>query len=475
MKTIIEILIDNSRSMGPFKAHNNYNCLMPDGSSRMSFAKLILRNEIISTFDYASKITIRKFHSNYKDNNKFVAEVIYDKDFNFEAISQIIKEIPDPIDTGGTPITAAIEESIEALSKYSDDDRKIILVTDGEENKRGDYKQAAEKALALYGIKCNIFIVGIALTSEAETKARNLAKDTGGQYVNLKAKTYDKAYLQNTLYSFKVAAVAESTQNAINSLNSEPKVSPNLTLSKTNTSVPIQNNTTPNYQHTTTIANTTEDFEIESQVECKTPLISKENLEFKEFQEGQDKMENFSLSLEKNTEIIKLFSKQLELITQEVQNLKKVTSDELDDQEPIITENSELNEKIRHTSEGFLFEKLRSKYGNKVKWLNVEGESFNNHDFEVFEDTNNNSIEYYIECKGSVHSEKVFYMTKNEWHFFLQNTKNYQLYFVSSVLSSPQLIKIGNLFDWLLSGKVVPFALKNTKLKAERIVFTITA
>lgn len=162
MKTIIEVLIDNSRSMGPFQVkENNGQYLLPDGSTRMNLAKTILKNEFVPTFDYASKIIVRKFHSNDKDNNKLVIETIYDTNLDTEILRQKIEEILDPVDTGGTPITDAIKYSINELSKFPEADRKIILVTDGEETGEGDYNKAAKEALQLHGIPCNVFIIRV--------------------------------------------------------------------------------------------------------------------------------------------------------------------------------------------------------------------------------------------------------------------------------------------------------------------------
>lgn len=479
MTTIVEILIDNSRSMGPFQVkENNGQYLLPDGSTRMNFAKSVLRDEVLPTFDYASKITVRKFHSNDKDNGNLVIETIYDRDFDTETLSQKIEEIPDPVETGGTPITDAIKYSINALSKHSEADRKIILVTDGEETGEGDYNKAANEALKLHGIPCNIFIIGIALTEAGDIKAKGLATDTGGSYINLQAKNYDRTTLQNVLRPLKKAAVAISIDNNTRLISSTATVQPispsipkPIVNSQTNVAQP-QNLTTqsatPNSQKPVEVKpddKLVQQFQVTEIKEITTVenVINPQEIE--------NNMSIFSEQIEQNTTAIKLISKQLGIISEEIKSLKNVEEED-DEIEPKIKENAEINEKIRVASESFLFEKLKQKFGERVKWLNEQKESGSNHDFEVT-DSLDNSIEYYIECKGSMHSEKVFYLTKYEWLFFIENTKNYQIFFVSNALNNPEITKIDNFKDWIFKGKIVPFAFKNTKLKAERIVFTI--
>ena len=174
--------------------------------------------------------------------------------------------------------------------------------------------------------------------------------------------------------------------------------------------------------------------------------------------------------LYQNSQQNKLILKKLEHISVD---LDQVRSKDSDDETVTITENVEVNEKVRLASEILLFAKLKQNFGERVKWMNEEKENGNSYDFEV-KDSIDNSIEYFIECKASKNSEKVFLMTKYEWLFFLANSKNYQLYFISDALSStPEVTKIDNFMDWLRRGKVVPFSNTNRKLKAERIAFTI--
>lgn len=446
--------------------------LLPDGSTRMSFAKGILCHEVLPTFDYASKITVRKFHSNDKDNHKLVIETIYDSSFDNEILTQIVDEIPDPIGTGGTPITDAITYSINALSKYSEADRKIILVTDGEETGKGDYNKAAKEAIELHGIPCNVFIIGIALTQEADIKAKGLAIATGGSYINLNAKNYDKNSLQNILRPLKNAAVSISIENNIRPISSSTPIIQSAISNITKPLQPVIVASQDSNIKSSDPSLVDDIAEIKPTDKLTEPVLIANNEEANTHninsQKANEQIKAFSEQIEQNTTAIKLLSKQLVMVSEEIKNIKNTD----DDIEPVINENSELNENVRLASESYLFEKLKHKFGNRLNWLNEQGEKGSSHDFEVL-DTLDNSIEYYIECKGSMYAEKTFYLTKKEWSLFLANTKNYQIFFISNALSSPEITKIDNFMDWILRGKVVPFASKNIKLKAERIIFTI--
>lgn len=102
---------------------------------------------------------------------------------------------------------------------------------------------------------------------------------------------------------------------------------------------------------------------------------------------------------------------------------------------------------------------------------NENGESFEECDFQI-NDTNG-EVEYYIECKATKNKKRQFLMTSKEWNLFLKKSKNYQIYFISEVLTKPIILKIDNLLDWILNGRIVPYSNHNFPLKAERIFLTI--
>lgn len=429
METIIEILIDNSNSMGPWEVDKgNTAYLLPDGSTRMELAKKILIEEIIPKLDYTQNLTIRRFHSltNSDKTSTPIVETIYRGSFDKPTVLQKLVGIEIPENTGGTPITAAIKLSIDELAKYPNADRKIILITDGQETDGGDYQITAEAALKQLGITCNIFIVGIAQDQVAEKKSQALALSTGGTYINLKAKHYESSLLQSALQPIYFGAINGSLRSAVTIPQSKT-----IQTSTNNLTVP----------------------------ERKT--IEKLNIA------------DYESLAKSNAKAIILISKQLESITEAIESIQKRSHKDEEEEDVVISENQELNERIRLASEGFLYDKLLNKYGDKIKWMNKEIESGSSYDFEI-SDIFDNNPEFYIECKASMHSENIFYLTKNEWLFFLQNSSRYQLFFISSALTSPKLTKVGNLFEAILTGRVIPFSNKNMKLKADRLLFTIT-
>ena len=422
MNTVIEILIDNSNSMGDCKGvlENYKDYLLPDGSTRMELAKKILLSEIIPTIDYASNITVSLFHSlEFKEKPREIVQPILHKGKNDEQLKNAIKGIVIPHRTGGTPITDALLNCINRLKSHSNSDRKIILITDGEETGKKDYKIAAKNALKVSGISCNIFIVGISLKPEARIKAESLVKDTNGEYFHLETSNYNKSTIQNKLIPLKSALIVDTVNKITSTKIEEPKAEINKT-----------------------------------QEEKSTP----------------EKITALEKNVSDNNKLLNLISKQVSLIQSGIS--KQNEEDDSDDENLIVKENSELNEKVRKASETYLFGLLKKKFGERIQWMNENGESGESYDFKVL-DSIDNSIEYYIECKGTIGKEKVFYMTKNEWSLFLKNSTKYQVYFISDALQNPKEIKIDNLMNWILTEKVVPYPIRNRKQKAERIIFTI--
>ena len=168
-----------------------------------------------------------------------------------------------------------------------------------------------------------------------------------------------------------------------------------------------------------------------------------------------------------NSEVLKLIIDEIKGIKEQLKELKAEKN-----AIPEIIEDAEHNEKIRKASEEYLFELLKRKYPGRVKWLNENGEGNSDHDFEIL-DLDNGTIEYYIECKGTVKNKPTFYLTKNEWRLFLNHTKNYQIYFVKNLFGNPIHTFIDNMLDWLLKGKLVPYLKERDVIKEERVFLTL--
>ena len=98
-KSIIEILIDYSGSMGYMKGTKYENKSLIDGKTRFYLAKQMIQKHIFPTIDYVEKIVIRLFR---KTTNEIEIKRIYEGEFNFDKLCSLISEISNPPD-GGTP------------------------------------------------------------------------------------------------------------------------------------------------------------------------------------------------------------------------------------------------------------------------------------------------------------------------------------------------------------------------------------
>lgn len=224
MNTILEIILDYSNSMGRF-THNGVNYLLPDGSTRMELAKKALIDDIIPALDYSGKIGIRIFYSN---SEKVVINNVFEGEFSKEIVIEKIRDLSDPDNTGGTPISAALQHSIDYLKNYPNSDRKIVLVTDGEETDGGNFIVTAKSGFNDHGIDYSLFIVGIGQSPETASKCKTLSESTNGGYVNLETKRYNKVALSNVLRPLAFTAISSTISNIHNTnektLNSSENV-----------------------------------------------------------------------------------------------------------------------------------------------------------------------------------------------------------------------------------------------------------
>ncbi|OMP74549.1 DUF3883 domain-containing protein [[Flexibacter] sp. ATCC 35208] len=401
MEAVTEFVIDLSGSM----------------EDKIGLTKQMLLSDIIPALDYSSKIGIKSF-SSVKGLPSIVQELplsIIDKD----AISMAVNKLT--VKKGGTPISEAIRQSVATLKEYSSSNKKIILVTDGEEDKGGDYVSECKKAQT-DGINCEIHIIGIGLKAQEESKAKEIAKLTNGTYSNIpftKGTAYSQLSIKSNLSTFySVISKTVPTQQPI---------------STSKDILPSQ----------------AENVKVSGKIEQEPPKSK------------------ISENSRETNEILKMLVLEMKSIKQEVRELKAEKKGI-----PEILEDYELNESIRLISEKYLFEILKAKYPNRVKWLNENGESKLDHDFEILEEGGN--VEYFIECKGTAKQKETFFLTKSEWLLFLNNTKNYQIYFIQNSFTSPSAIFINNVLDWLLKGKLLPYLKARDIVKEERVFLTIS-
>ncbi|GAA4373494.1 protein NO VEIN domain-containing protein [Hymenobacter koreensis] len=403
METVIEFVVDLSGSM----------------KDKIELTKQMLLSDIVPSLDYSSRIGIKSF-SAVKDMPPVVQELplqITDK----EAIIAVINKLL--FKNGGTPISDAIRQSIGTLKEYAASNKKIILVTDGQEDKGGDYISECKKAQT-EGINCEIHVIGIGLDQVARAKAQEISKLTRGTYSDIPYKggdVYNKTIISTGLSPFYSANLRIVSKPQI--IEVAKPVSQIQEISKL-----VGEKTEPNVLESISVGN----------------KVKKEE-------------SNIVLS-----EIVR----EIRQVRVELNQLREEKEQVAD-----VIEDAELNESIRLISEKYLFDLLKNKYPNRVKWLNENGESNQDHDFEILEE--DGTIEYYIECKGTAKQKQSFLVTKNEWKLFLNNTKNYQIYFIQNTFSNPSHIFINNVLDWLLKGKLLPYLKTRSIIKEDRVALTI--
>lgn len=446
--TIIEILIDSSGSMGYMAGSPEHeNKYLIDGLTRMTLIKKIMSEQIIPTIDYANQIIIRTFRYNRKKvADKVVGElstpVIYEGVFDRQKILAVIASLQDP-PIGGTPITAAINAAVSDLEKHPNSDRKIILITDGEENGGGDFREAAKKAEQLKGIPCKTFIIGIAQDEQSEKKSREIAS---GGYYNIKSKSFTAGEVQKVLAPLKTAVLQNTIQN-IQTVVSNPQPQPQ-----------IQKQIQPQPQQIPP-------QKVVQTVEKKIDIIEQEVKQATATQ--LDELETKIKEQISNTQ--KLLSELSSL--KELLRVDALLETGIDS--TTLTIDNEYSESVRQRSETFLYKLLCDKHGTtKVKWLNQTGESFSHHDFELLDE--NGKVVQLIECKGTPKDKPTFYLTANEWTHFLTNKDVYQVYRVFNVDGEMNARCIDNLLASIMNGHVVPYLLKVEILKEGRVFLTLT-
>jgi hypothetical protein len=140
------------------------------------------------------------------------------------------------------------------------------------------------------------------------------------------------------------------------------------------------------------------------------------------------------------------------------------------------------HDELKEKSEKYLFGILNKLYPkHTVNWLNLNKtknsfvESWANHDFEILD--KNGAVMHYIDCKGTPKNKRTFYLTKNEWDFFIesvQNGESYQIYRIFNVDGAMNYTQIDNLLEWIETGKVVPYLTATETIKGGRVFLTLT-
>ena len=179
MKRIIEILVDISGSMSWDFDDNEVDNIE---DSKIEKTKQIIINDLIPTLDYNSIIRLSTFRAG-KNCILKIKSIHKGEKTNKGELLEKVNKIGKV--GGGTPIAEAINYTIERIKDQESIDKKIILLTDGDETCDGDFRKAAKNASEL-GINCRIYIVGIGiLTEEASTNFEEIAEITDGGFFQI--------------------------------------------------------------------------------------------------------------------------------------------------------------------------------------------------------------------------------------------------------------------------------------------------
>lgn len=421
------ILIDYSGSMGYMKGVPEYEnkTLLPDGSPRIELVKKILVEDILPAIQHFNFINIIRFSSSSSKyrSSEFVSRYLYSGSSTNEAIEKI-KEIKVP-PIGGTPIYTAFKQFSNFLQNGVLSKKIMFIITDGDSNDVKDFDDKILGFMKSSNLECPIYIIGIDQDASAELKSKNICNKSGGKYVNLRAIDYDKRYIESMLFELKSNIISSSL-----SVISEPK---------------IENDTDSS-------------SEDQNSFQEKNPNIS--------LPPPDDYIKKLEKTIEDNTNAISLIGKQLELVVNQISNLKRINQND----EVEILENYELNLKIGRQAESYVNNYLKNILDLQYfKWNNEVTESYQPFDFEI----GTGSSLKYLECKGSIGNDKSFYLSKTEWNFFLDHKENYELIFVSEVFKENQIINVGNLFQAIIDKKIVPYSIRNRKIKSDFAYFRI--
>ena len=482
MQTITQILVDYSGSM----------------EHKIEFAKRLIIEEVIPALDFSYKIGVKTFYSSDRKPN-FI-EVLPLNIVNREDLDSAIKNIGKP--NGGTPIAAAIKNSFDELSEYPAYDKRIILITDGQETDGGDYEAEAKKA-GENGVYCQIHIIGLGLDATQLTKANTISSITHGTVSNIKdtnTSKYEKSIIQNHLSNFTSAiknpqatqsanssVVEKETTSAFGSETSIERIDPasnkvgNPPIFAQDSSETISSS---NHIEPPSEPNSNEliDLKTESNAEVivsdlvSTIIPETTNQDVHNSSTiANSGLQSDNLTLEKSHSfsdldfslISGLFNavlKRMDELFNELRVLKAEISKEGEEKANLLTselENKEAHELVSHL--------LFSRYGDRIEYSNENGV---NRLYKVFFKVGE-QVEYHILCK-TIHADlKSFSLTKMEWRLFLNNTKNTQVYLVFPKESEHEYLLVDNLLDWIMRGKLLPYLNESATIQPGRVYLTL--
>ncbi|MEM6298861.1 MAG: vWA domain-containing protein, partial [Bacteroidota bacterium] len=379
MQTVTEILIDYSTSMK---------------GDRLNICKRMLLEEILPAVDYSDKIGIKTFSAS-RSKVPSIIERQSLRSTNKKELTNTVNNLDTP--SGNTPIAAAIKSSLDNLKRYRSFKKKVILITDGEENCNGDYEAEAQRTVT-EELDCEIHVIGLGLEEKATEKAVKIAAIAGGTFSNLDISTYDEydsELVHDTLSDFIEAVKKPESDTTTEKVDvKEKRIS---TKAATEPSLK-PDNSIRNGAKKSVKSELTES----SQVRRNGEKAIKERREVAILEKAQPTNVK-SKETDTNAELLKAITDELQSLRTEIQVLK--SSNQLEESqeeeekskvgeyEEVLVEEEEVQEEspnedeivygeVMTKSEKYVLDSLKAEYGERVRWLNEETESKQSHDFE---------------------------------------------------------------------------------------------
>lgn len=454
MNTHFEILIDASGSMGYMKGTKDENkCLLPDGSTRMDLAKMIVIQSLLpqlKKIDHLKISLFKRFIDPVSNIEKSTVDIVYETPRSFENARDSVQNIKNPM-PGGTPLNFAL---VNTLFRYKGNKTVLIYITDGGATDHKHFDSFTTKQIKKNNYDTTIHFIGIDQNEIAQNKSKRICDFTEGNYVNVEAINYDKTLFDNFLFELK---------SSINQEALSATVSMNAVINKS-VDKPIDENPQENTTNATA-------QKIEQSTDIKA--LKKDDKTVKKLNEeveSEKEEDTLQQIVSNNSKALGLVSDKLQMLTDQVNYLRKSTNTSDEDEFVESDEDEEANKQTGYHCERLLYRKLKIWGWQNVVWLNKNSEQFKSYDFTAEKD----GVTYYIECKGTKSNSIEFALTKKEWLFYLNNKPNYYLVFVNSITENQTAFyRYEDLLHALENKKILPCSSSNRKVKANRMWFQI--
>lgn len=458
MNTRFSILIDISGSMGNLEISGRRS-LLPNGQTRIAYVQGFFNENILPAIYFADQITISTFcavkeYDPFEEKDVFRPNVesLYEGPFHKHEITEQVQAIPEELD-GGTPIAAALEQILTKLKDYPNDDRQVILITDGEENGGGDFREVIKRARQEDEIEFTIHFIGIAMDDKQAESARALVEYTGGTFVHIKEKNIESGKAERKIQKLVMALEEKTLHNLDEDYEDGGKID--------FTEVDEEDDGGDPY-----------DWSEDDDDEYETNSQDEEDIEVEEGQvssKGREAYSSLERQIRRQDKTIKILVNRINHLTELIEALLEGRGS--GSQPGFVPPVSEAwLRKIGRAAEQHVYQGLKKFYGERLVWNNKEDEFGLPYDFSISDEEGN--PEWYLEVKGTIQQKKhpIFFMTKREWHFFLDHPYHYKVYLVQDPLKNPVVIKINYLQESLQQGRVVPYSHQPISIEADRVL-----